>query len=86
MKSELTCEAIFPRHTLPNLGQIYAISEVIIQDSDQHQHQKTISTNNRIISKVNQYHTPFVDWCYSGTEVLFEIVCLFVVLNLVFHG
>ena len=30
--------------------------------------------------------TPSVDWCYCGTEVLFEIVSLFAVLKLVFHG
>ena len=30
----------FPQHTLPNLNQICAISEVIILDNDQHQHRK----------------------------------------------
>ena len=47
---------------------------------------ETISANNRIISKINQQHTPFVDWCYGGREVLFEKVSLYVVHNLVLHG
>ena len=46
-------------HTLPYLDQIHSISEVIILNNDQHQHQKTISTNNRINSKINQHLTPF---------------------------
>ena len=39
--------AIFPRHTLPNLDQIYAISEVIIISNDHHQHQNIISTDQQ---------------------------------------
>ena len=64
-------------HTLRNQDQICAISEVIVLSNDQQQHQKTILTNNSINSKINQQHTPFVDWCYCGREVLFEKVCLF---------
>ena len=55
---------------------IYAISEVIILNNDQRQHQKTISTNDRINSKINQHLTHFVNLCYCGREVLFEKVCL----------
>ena len=44
---------IFPRHTMLDLGQIYAILEVIILNNDQHQHLKLISTNNSINSKIN---------------------------------
>ena len=36
------------RHTLPNQEYIHSNSEVIILNNDQHQHQKIISTNNRI--------------------------------------
>ena len=37
------------RHTLPKRDYTHSISEVIIiLNNDQHQHQKTISTNNRI--------------------------------------
>ena len=39
---------------------------------------KTLSTNNRINSKISQQHTPFVD-CYCGREVSLEKVYLFVV-------
>ena len=28
----------------------------------------------------------FVNWCYYSIEVLFKIVCFFVILKLVFHG
>ena len=80
------CHFIFPRHTMPNLDQIYAISEVIILNNDQHQQQKAISTKNSINSKINQHLTPFVDWCYCGREVLFEKVCLFVVYKFVLLG
>ena len=75
---------VFPRHTLPDLDQLYAILEVIIINNDQHK--KTISTNNRNNSKINQHHTNFVDWCYCGREVLFEKVCLFVAHKFVLHG
>ena len=37
------------------------------------QHKKTISTNNRINSKINQHLTPFVDWCYCGRESVFVV-------------
>ena len=50
--------SIFPRHTLPNLDQIYVISKVLILNNDQHQN--TISTNNKMNSKINQQHTPFL--------------------------
>ena len=73
-------------HTLPNWDQIYSISEVIILNNDQHQHQKTISTYNRISSKIKQQHTTFVDWCYGLREVLFDKVWLFVVYKVVLHG
>ena len=36
------------RHTLPNREYVHSNSEVIIPNNDQHQHQKIISTNNRI--------------------------------------
>ena len=65
---------------------MHSISEVIILNNNQHQHQKTLSTNNRISSKINQHLTPFADWCYCGREVLFEKVHLFVVEKLVLHG
>ena len=32
-------------------------------DNEQHQHQKTLSTNNMINSKINQHLTTFVDGC-----------------------
>ena len=35
-------------HTLPNREYIHSNSEGIILNNDQHQHQKIISTNNRI--------------------------------------
>ena len=54
--------------------------------NDQHQQQKTISTNNRINSKINQQLTLFVDWCFCDREVLFEKQCLFAVHKLVWHG
>ena len=72
------CKPIFPRHTLPNLDHIFAISEVIFLNSNQHLIQKTISTNYKINAKINHHLTPFVDWCYCDREVLFEKVCLFV--------
>ena len=53
---------------------------------EQHQHQKTISTNNRINSKIKQQHKTFVDWRYYFREVLFQKVCLFVVYKFVLHG
>ena len=37
--SHISTSFIFPWHTLPNLDQIYAISEVIILNNKQHQHQ-----------------------------------------------
>ena len=77
---------IFPRHTLPNLDQMYIISEVIILNNDQNNIKKTTSTNKRINSKINQHLTPFVDWCYCLREVLFYKVCLFVVYKFVLHG
>ena len=46
---------IFPRHTLPNLDLIYAISEVIILNNDQHEYKKK-STNNWINFKIKQQH------------------------------
>ena len=87
-RKTLTCTLIFPRNTLTNLYQIYALSEVIIlhNDQHQHQHQKTISANSRINSNIYQQLTPFVNWCYSGREVLFEKVCLFVAYKFVLHG
>ena len=33
-----------------------SISEVIILNNDQHKHQKTVSSNNRINSKIEQQH------------------------------
>ena len=42
-----------------------------------------MSTSNSIYQMIDQHHTPFVNWCYCGIEVLFEIVCLFVVLKLI---
>ena len=36
-------------------SDIYAISEVIILNNDTHEHQKTISTNKRINSKINHH-------------------------------
>ena len=42
---------IIPHHTMPNLDHIYAISEVIILNNDQHQ--RIISTNKRINSNIN---------------------------------
>ena len=44
-----------------------------------------MSKNNRSNSNTNQHITPFVDWCYGCTEVLFNI-SLFVVHKLVLHG
>ena len=67
------------------LIQIYSISEVIILSNDQHQHQETISTNNRINSTIKQ-HTTFVDWCCCLREVLFQKVCLLVVYKFTLHG
>ena len=46
---------------------------------DQHQNQKTISTNKSVISKINQQHKPLVDWCYCGRTFLCWKVCCFVV-------
>ena len=77
------CHFIFPRHTMPNLDQIYAISEVIILNNVQHKHQKAIATNNMIASKIKQQHTTFVSWCYCLREVLFQKVYLFVVYKFV---
>ena len=77
---------IFPWHTLPNLDQIYAISEVIILNNDQHQHQKIIATNNRINSKIKRHHTTFVNWCYCLTEVSHQKLCLFVACKSVLLG
>ena len=37
-------------------------------------------------SNLSQHHTIFDDWHYCDPEVLFEIVCLFVVIKLGFHG
>ena len=83
---KVSSQCIFPWHALPNWNQIYSITGVIILNYDQHQQQKTISTNNRINSKINQHLTPFVDWCYCGREVLFQKVRLFVVYKLSFDG
>ena len=76
---------MFPRHT-PNVDQIYVISEVIILNNGQHQHQKTISTNSRINSEIKQQHTTFVDRCYCVREVSFWKVSLFVAYEFVLHG
>ena len=65
-----------PRHALPHWDYIHSISEVIILDNDQHQHQKTISANIRFNSKINQNLIPFVGWCCFGREFLFEKVCV----------
>ena len=47
------------------------------------------ANNNRIYSNINRHHSSFVD-CYNcGTDILFEVVWLFVVLmgiKLVFHA
>ena len=40
---------------------IYSVSEVIILNNDKHQDKKTMSTKNRINSKINKYLTPFAD-------------------------
>ena len=45
------------RHTLPNREFIHSNSEVIILNNDQHQHQKIISTNNRINWRIKRQHT-----------------------------
>ena len=66
-------------HALPNREYMHFNSELIILNNDQHQHQKIISTNNRIKSKIKQQHTTSVNWCYCLIEVLFQKVYLFVV-------
>ena len=66
-----------------NLDQIDTISEVLILNNVRHQHQQTTGVIQRFY---NQHHTSFVDLCYCVTDVLFEIVCLFVGLKLVFYG
>ena len=43
-----TLTASSQRHTLPNREYVHSNSEVIILNIDQHQHQRIISTNNRI--------------------------------------
>ena len=78
---------IFPWHALPNQDWIYSISEVTILNDDQHQHQKTVSTNNRINSKIKQQHVyNFGLSVLCLREVLFQYVCLFVVYMFVLHG
>ena len=64
--------SFFPRHTLPKQGYTYSISEAVIINNDQHQHQKTILTNNMINLKIKQQHTAVVNWCYCHNEVLFQ--------------
>ena len=71
---------IFPWYTMLNLDKIYAISEVIIPNNNQHQ--RTMSANNRITSKIIQQHTPFVDWWHRG----FVWENVFAVLKFVWHG
>ena len=47
------------------------------------------SSNNRINSKMNQHHTLFCNLVLCGGDVLtvlFEKVCLFVIVKLVLHG
>ena len=51
-------------------------TKAIILNNDQHQHQKIISTNNSINSKIKQQHTTLVNWCFCLREVLFQcVVC-----------
>ena len=55
------------------------ISEIIILNSDQHQHKKTISTNSTINSEIKQQHTTFVDMCYCVEKFCFrQRVCLLI--------
>ena len=52
-------EPVYPslqQHTLPNRDYVLSISEVVILNNDQHQHQKIMSTNNRINWKIKQQH------------------------------
>ena len=71
-------------HPWPNWDQIYVISEVITVNDNQHQHQKTISTNNRINSTINQ-HPLSIGATVHGREVLLEKVYLFVVYKFGLH-
>ena len=52
------------RHTLPIWECMHSISEVIILNNDQQQHQKIISTNNRINWRIRRQHTTVVNWFY----------------------
>ena len=81
-----TVRASSQRHTLPNQDYIHTISEAIILNSDQHQHQKNISINNWINWKIKQQHTTFVNCCYCLREAMFQLMCLFVVYKFVLHG
>ena len=60
------------RHTLPICGYMHPISEVIILNNDQHQHQKMISTNNRINWRIRLQQTTVVNWFYDLWWVLFQ--------------
>ena len=56
-------KGIFPT-ALPNREYVHSNSEVIILNNDQHQHQKIISTNNRINWRIRKQHTTVVNWFY----------------------
>ena len=53
------------RHTLPIWDCMRLTSEVIILNNDQHQHQKIISTNNRINWRIRRQHTTVVNRFYG---------------------
>ena len=59
-----TDKASSQRHTLPIWDCMHSISEVIILNNDQHQHQKIISTNNKINCRIKRQHTTVANWCY----------------------
>ena len=61
---EFRVTASSQRHTLPICGYMHPISEVIILNNDQHQHQKIISTSNRINWRIRRQHTTVVNWFY----------------------
>ena len=76
-KEQLTTVCTMPcassqQHTLPKRDNMHSISEVLIPNNDQHQLNKTATTNNRINSKIKQQHTTFVNWCYCLRKVLFQ--------------
>ena len=59
-----------PSHDMPckNFYTQDAISWVLILNNDQLEHQKILSANNRINSRINQQHTPFLPFGFLAED------------------